>query len=71
MLKNRSKLGVSLAKDNRNLVLEEHCANPWNGKCNNTNIALYIYYRGEKVPICRPCWNDIAEKDIKWGEGIT
>jgi len=42
----------------------ERCKNPWNGKCNNTNIDVYIYYRGNKLPICRSCWGNIADKNL-------
>jgi hypothetical protein len=44
----------------------ENCKNPWNGKCRNTDIEVYIYYRNKRLPICRKCWRTIAEKDIEW-----
>jgi len=44
----------------------EHCKNPWNGECKNTDIEVYIYHKGERQPICRNCWKKIAEKDIEW-----
>jgi hypothetical protein len=44
----------------------ENCRNPWNGECRSTDIEVYIYYKGKLHPICRECWNDIAEKDIEW-----
>ena len=68
-MKKASTVGKNMLKGNPSL--RERCANPWNGQCNNVDIALYIYYRGEKLPICWPCWNEIAEKDIEWGEGIA
>jgi hypothetical protein len=46
--------------------LVENCKNPWNGKCENTDIAVYIYYRDRRLPICRDCWSHIAENDIEW-----
>jgi len=46
----------------------EHCRNPWNGKCRNTNIEVFIVYKGDRLPICRRCWSKIAETDIEWGE---
>jgi len=48
----------------------ERCRNPWNGKCENTDIVLYIFYEGRKLPICRFCWNKIAERDFEWGDGV-
>lgn len=45
----------------------ERCANPWNGVCRSTDVKLYIYYRGEQLPICRSCWTEIADKDFEWG----
>lgn len=49
----------------------ESCANPWNGKCESTDIILYIYYKGDKLPICRFCWNEIAEKEVEWGGDLA
>jgi len=46
--------------------MAESCKNPWNGKCNNTNIEVYIQYKDQVLPICRHCWTEIAEKDIEW-----
>jgi hypothetical protein len=40
--------------------------NPWNGRCGNTDIALYIFYRGRRIPVCRECWMEIASDDIEW-----
>jgi len=45
----------------------ESCQNPWNGTCGNTEIVLYIYYEGERLPICRECWKGIADHDLEWG----
>jgi hypothetical protein len=44
----------------------ETCMNPWNGVCDNMDIALYIYRQGVKIPICRECWKEIASEDIEW-----
>lgn len=30
----------------------EHCKNPWNGKCRNTDIEVFILYKDNKLPIC-------------------
>jgi len=46
--------------------VKETCLNPWNGKCGNTDIALYIMYKGRRLPICRDCWEAISSKDIEW-----
>ena len=48
------------------MLRSEHCKNPWNGKCKCTEIELYIIYDGKKIPICRKCWSEIAEKEIEW-----
>jgi len=45
----------------------EICQNPWNGRCGNTGIALYIYHKGERLPICRECWLELADQDLEWG----
>jgi hypothetical protein len=45
---------------------KERCMNPWNGKCNNTEIALYIMFKGKRLPICRECWEEISSKNIEW-----
>jgi len=46
----------------------EHCKNPWNEKCKNTEIELYIIYKGVKHPICSCCWDTLAEKTFEWAE---
>jgi hypothetical protein len=46
----------------------ERCRNPWNGKCQNTDIEVFILYKGDRLPICRRCWSKIAESNIEWGE---
>jgi len=45
----------------------ERCRNPWNGRCENTDIQLYIYYGGERLPICGKCWSQICDGDFEWG----
>lgn len=40
--------------------------NPWNGHSLNSDIAVYIYYKGRKLPICSECWIEIAQKNIEW-----
>lgn len=44
----------------------ERCKNPWNGKCKNTDIEVYILYKGSRLPICHDCWCEIADKMIEW-----
>jgi hypothetical protein len=44
----------------------ETCMNPWNGKCLNTDISLYIMYKGSRLPICRKCWEAISSNDYEW-----
>jgi len=46
--------------------MAETCRNPWNGKCGNSQIELYIMYKDKIVPICKHCWNQIADKEIEW-----
>jgi hypothetical protein len=48
----------------------EHCKNPWNGKCRNTDIEVFILYNGDRLPICRRCWSKIATSNIEWGEHL-
>ncbi|MEM2875756.1 MAG: CdvA-like protein [Candidatus Bathyarchaeia archaeon] len=42
------------------------CKNPWDKKCRNTDVEVFIYYGGEYVPICSDCWKRIVEKDLSW-----
>jgi len=46
----------------------EHCKNPWKNSCKKGDIQLYIQLKGEKIPICKKCWSNIAEKEISWGD---
>jgi hypothetical protein len=48
----------------------EHCRNPWNGKCKNTDIEVFIIYQGDRLAICRRCWSKIANSNIEWGEPL-
>jgi len=47
-------------------VKAERCMNPWKAECGNTDIVLYIFYDGSRVPICRDCWKRIASKKTEW-----
>jgi len=62
------KSALNIAAFNRRVVsqMSESCKNPWNGKCKNSNIEVYIQYKDLILPICRHCWSEIAEKDIEW-----
>lgn len=44
----------------------EYCLNPWNGECRSTEIAVYIMYGGERIPLCWKCWREISRKNIVW-----
>lgn len=44
----------------------EHCRNPWHDECPNSDIEVYIEWKGEKLPICRRCWGRIADEDREW-----
>jgi len=44
----------------------EACMNPWNGQCSSTDIALYIMFKGRRLPICWKCWEAISSTDIEW-----
>jgi hypothetical protein len=45
----------------------ERCRNPWNGRCRNMDIEVFILYKGFRLPICRRCWSKIANSNIEWG----
>jgi len=44
----------------------EKCKNPWKGKCENTDIEVYIYYKDSSLPICKKCWDK-----LRWPEEDT
>lgn len=50
------------------MVHKEVCQNPWlKHPCKNTDIVVYIVYENQRLPICRKCWEKIAESDLEWG----
>lgn len=49
----------------------EKCSNPLNPSCKSSDIILYIIYDGRRLPICRRCWEQIAETDLEWGDGVS
>jgi len=62
----RKNRDVQEISDERLGTSEIHCMNPWNPECRNTDIEVSIYYEGRMVPICRRCWEEIANKDVEW-----
>jgi hypothetical protein len=46
----------------------ERCKNPWKSNCKSGNIKLYIQFKGEKLPICKRCWSNIADNEVSWGD---
>ena len=67
MAKVKSKLSpkASLSLDDVKSEMER-CLNPWNGGCESTDIAIYIMYKGNKIPLCWKCWRKISRKDFEW-----
>jgi len=46
--------------------VSERCQNPWDEKCTNVDIELYISYKGDEIPICSKCWRKLADSDVEW-----
>jgi len=46
--------------------LPEKCASPLRLNCGSTDIALYIYFGGRKLPICWKCWRETASSGLQW-----
>lgn len=44
----------------------EKCRNPWNKDCKGSDIEVYILFKGDKLPICRNCWDKISEENLEW-----
>jgi len=70
MRPNTNKRRRSIAKEPPNLVnslgSRMRCMNPWKPECRSIDIGLSIYYKGQMVPICRRCWEDISKKNVEW-----
>ncbi len=70
MRPNTNKRRRSIAKEppslGNSLVSRMHCMNPWKPECKSLDIGLSIYFKGQMVPICRRCWEDISKKNIEW-----
>ncbi|MDH5440348.1 MAG: hypothetical protein OEZ48_08035 [Candidatus Bathyarchaeota archaeon] len=61
-----SKVVMRMSEMEEALSKAESCGNPWNPNCESSEIELYIMYEGAKVPICRSCWQELAETDLEW-----
>jgi len=44
----------------------ERCKNPLRKECRESDIAVYILFKGERLPICRQCWSRMADDDVEW-----
>ncbi len=70
MRPNMNKRRRSIAKEPPNLAnslgSRMRCMNPWKPECRSIDIGLSIYYKGQMVPICRRCWEDISKKNVEW-----
>ena len=67
MVKSKSKLSTKTSLSFDNVESEmERCLNPWNGDCKSTDIAIYIMYKGNKIPLCWKCWRKISKKNLEW-----
>jgi len=66
MKKRRLEPPTRLDEPEPAILPDNQCMNPWNGECRNTDIALFIYHEGRRVPICRRCWEKIASTSIEW-----
>lgn len=65
MRKNR-KSRETVGENDGHGISGVYCMNPWNPECRNTDIEVSIYYNGRMVPICRQCWEEIANRDVEW-----
>jgi ribosome-binding protein aMBF1 (putative translation factor) len=44
----------------------KHCMNPWKKDCQNTDVAVFIQYEGQSLPICSSCWDNLGESNRQW-----
>ena len=49
----------------------ESCKSPLKPDCGSRDIAVYIVFGGKTLPVCRKCWDEIAETDLEWGEEVS
>ena len=61
-----SKVNMWISKLKEANTKLEYCQNPWNPRCESPDIELYIVYEGKTIPICKSCWQKIAETDLEW-----
>jgi len=63
-----SRLGRLSKKKQREKDIEDRlCCNPFRvRRCGRADIEVYIYYKQEKLPICRKCWARIAKTEQGW-----
>jgi len=44
-----------------------YCCNPFRKRCcRNADIEVFIFYKGEKLPICHSCWKKISKTEQGW-----
>ena len=47
---------------------EERCRSPLRPWCGSGDLAVYIMWQGERLPICHACWAELADSNLEWGE---
>lgn len=66
----RNRFGIQAKPDTLSSISAgvnlEHCLNPWDDKCKNTDIAVYIVYKGRRIPLCWKCWRKISKNNVTW-----
>lgn len=48
--------------------MQERCQSPLNPECGSRDIVVYIMFGGKRLPICRKCWEMLADSNLEWGE---
>lgn len=48
--------------------MPEMCQNPFKKKKCNSGEPIVTYITGNKIPICKKCWEEIADSDFQWDE---
>lgn len=48
--------------------MPESCQNPFFSCTSSepTKIALDILYKGQRLPLCKDCWQKLADTDAQW-----
>ncbi|MEM1977053.1 MAG: hypothetical protein QXX29_04065 [Nitrososphaerota archaeon] len=44
----------------------EVCRSPIRPDCGRRDVALYIFFGGELLPVCWRCWREIVDVDLTW-----